>query len=209
MQKNLLIVFVKNIVLGKVKTRLAKTIGSNGALNVYIKLYDITERESLLVKKTDTHVYFSDVVINSKWKNAQKSVQQGADLGEKMMNAFKKGFEDGYQNIICIGSDLPEISSEIIENAFEKLNQTDLVFGPATDGGYYLLGMNKPLFYIFDNKPWSTNALLELTINEISNKQNTYTLLDVLNDIDTIEDLKTSILSKQFTEYYELSERNK
>ncbi len=209
MKKNALIVFAKNIVLGKVKTRLAKTIGDSGAFNVYVKLIEITERESQAVNSADVIVYFSDVVINGKWPNHQKFVQTGDDLGERMENAFLEAFTKGYEKVICIGSDLPEITSTLIEEAFAKLDTDDFVFGPAADGGYYLVGMNRPSqTYIFANKPWSTDQLLDLTLKEIKTQNQTYALKKVLNDIDTIDDLKNSILSKQFKQYHELLERN-
>ena len=172
-------------------------------------LYDITERESNKVKNADIQVYFSDVIINSKWPNSQRYVQSKGDLGQRMTQAFLKAFEDGYENVVCIGSDLPDMTSEIIEDAFLKLEKNDFVFGPASDGGYYLVGMNQPGTYIFKNKPWSTDQLLELTRSEIESQKQIYTLLDVLNDIDTIDDLKHSTLSEQFKQYYELPQRNK
>ncbi|MBL4604940.1 MAG: DUF2064 domain-containing protein, partial [Flavobacteriaceae bacterium] len=114
MSKSLLIVFVKNIILGKVKTRLAKTIGDEGAFNIYSEPFGITERESQIVD-VDKNIYFSDVIIPSKWEGDLKFVQEGENLGEKMKNAFQQGFDDGYENIILIGSDLPTISKEVIE----------------------------------------------------------------------------------------------
>lgn len=209
MNKNCLIVFAKNIVLGKVKTRLAKTIGDTGAVNVYIKLYNITEQASSNVKDTDIQIHFSDEILEGVWPNASKFVQSEGDLGQRMNHAFKNAFEQGYEKVICIGTDLPEMNTEIIEKAFKKLDQTDFVFGPAADGGYYLVGSNEPQSYIFQNKPWSTDGLLELTLNEITENKHTYTQLDILNDIDTVEDLEKSVLSEEFKHYYELLKRDK
>ncbi len=209
MKKNALIIFAKNIVLGKVKTRLAKTIGDTGAFNVYVKLFEITEKQSMKVKSADKHIYFSDVVINAKWKNCKKYVQEGDDLGMRMLNAFNNVFEQGYEKVVCIGSDLPELTADIIEQAFLKLETNDFVFGPAADGGYYLVGLkNSKQSYIFENKPWSTDRLLDITLKEIESNNHDHALLEVLNDVDTIDDLKNSILSKQFKHYHELLERN-
>ncbi|MFD2566454.1 TIGR04282 family arsenosugar biosynthesis glycosyltransferase [Pseudotenacibaculum haliotis] len=191
MNKNLLIVFVKNIILGKVKTRLAKTIGNVGAFQIYQELVAITERESKNVT-ADKHIYFSDVIIPSKWEGNEKFVQEGKDLGERMKNAFIEGFEKGYKNIIVIGSDLPNISKEVIERGFEELDSNDLVFGPADDGGYYLLGMSQLNTSVFDDKPWSQSALLDVTLQELSEQQKSVSLLETLNDIDTFEDLIAS-----------------
>lgn len=191
MSKTLLIVFVKNIILGKVKTRLAKTVGDNLAFDVYKELVDITENCSKKVN-ADKHIYFSDVVINGKWSNDLKFVQKGETLGDRMENAFNYGFTLGYQKIVLIGSDLPDISPKIIDDGFSSLEKTDTVFGPAEDGGYYLVGMRKQHNFIFKNKPWSESCLLEKTLNQLKEKDVGFVLLKTLNDIDTFEDLKTS-----------------
>lgn len=191
MSKNLLIVFVKNIILGKVKTRLAKTIGDVGAFNIYYELFSITERESKKVN-VDRHIYFSDVIIPSKWESDEKFVQEGNDLGEKMQNAFQQGFDKGYENIVLIGSDLPNISKDIIDNGFEELNNNNVVFGPAEDGGYYLIGMSRMNTSIFENKPWSQSELLDVTLNQLKKQKVSVGLIETLNDIDTFEDLIAS-----------------
>jgi hypothetical protein len=188
MSKNLLIVFVKNIILGKVKTRLAKTIGDVGAFNIYSELFAITERASQKVA-VDRHIYFSDVIIPSKWEKDQKFVQEGEDLGKRMQQAFEYGFENGYENIILIGSDLPNISEEIITSGFKQLENHEVVFGPAHDGGYYLIGLSAMNSSIFRNKPWSQSTLLDVTLQELSEQQASISLLKSLNDIDTFEDL--------------------
>lgn len=135
MEKQLLIVFAKNIVLGKVKTRLAKTQGDTFAFNVYRRLVEITERESLKVQNTDVHVYFSDVIVKSKWPNQEKFVQQGGDLGDRMKHAFEQGFSKGYTRIIGVGADLPDLSAEVMEEGLGALNNFDTVFGPSEDDG--------------------------------------------------------------------------
>ena len=193
MSKALLIVFVKNIILGKVKTRLAKTVGDNKAFEVYKQLVDITEECSKKVR-SDKHIYFSDVVINSLWIDELKFIQDGENLGDRMSNAFEYGFKKGYEKIVLIGSDLPDISPEIIDEGFGVLRNNDVVFGPAEDGGYYLIGMTKPHKFIFENKPWSESCLLETTLKELGKQGVGFSLLQTLNDIDTFEDLKSSKL---------------
>jgi rSAM/selenodomain-associated transferase 1 len=195
MTKELVIVFVKNIKLGKVKTRLAKTIGDQGAFEVYSALVKITENATEKVK-SDKRIYFSDAVVDSKWINDYKTVQNGHNLGERMKNAFLKGFEDGYDRIVLIGSDLPDINSSHIDNGLEGLKAHDIVFGPAEDGGYYLVGLSKMHAFIFENKPWSQSNLLQETLNELKENEIAFTTLDVLNDIDTFEDLKASSFYK-------------
>lgn len=191
MSKNLLIVFVKNIILGKVKTRLAKTIGDVGAFNIYYELFTITEKASQKVD-INRHIYFSDVIIPSKWEGDKKFVQEGEDLGIRMRNAFQNGFDEGYENVILIGSDLPNISKEIIDSGFESLTKNEIVFGPAEDGGYYLVGMSNMNRSIFEDKTWSQSELLTITLSQLKEQQQSVGLIETLNDIDTFEDLIAS-----------------
>jgi len=189
MSKKLLIVFVKNIKLGKVKTRLAKTIGNEAAFNIYKALVEVTE-EATNNLEFDKRIYFSDAVISEKWQDNFKAVQKGTDLGERMKNAIEDGFNDGYSHIALIGSDLPNISEKIIQDGFNELIKNEIVFGPAEDGGYYLVGMSKFHNFIFENKPWSESNLLDITLKEIHQKNIDVSLLETLNDIDTFEDLQ-------------------
>lgn len=202
--EKLLIVFVKNILLGKVKTRLAKTIGDFGAFEVYKELVDITESETARIEGVDVHIYFSDQVIESKWPGKEKFVQVGDDLGQRMKQAFERGFKAGYKRIIGVGSDLPDLSADIMEEGLEALVDDDTVFGPSEDGGYYLVGMNQMIASIFENKEWSTEGLLDATRKELSDEGYSIKLLTELNDIDNVEDLKASSVSNKFKHLYEL-----
>jgi rSAM/selenodomain-associated transferase 1 len=203
--EKLLIVFVKNIKLGKVKTRLAKTIGDDGAFEVYKELVSITEAETQRLAGVDIHIYFSDTIIDSKWPGIQKFVQVGQNLGARMQQAFQHGFESGYKRIIGVGSDLPDLNADIMNEGLDALIDTDTVFGPSEDGGYYLLGMNSLHNCIFENKSWSTESLISETTEELNNNNLSFKLLAELNDIDNIEDLKASSVSTKFKHLYELS----
>lgn len=203
MSENLLIVFAKNIVLGKVKTRLAKTVGDTAAFEVYKHLFNITQRESLKAKNCDLHIYYSDVVINSAWPNTEKFVQKGNDLGERMMNAFEDGFSKGYKRIIGVGSDLPDLSAEVMQLGLKALETNDTVFGPSEDGGYYLIGMRQSTPCIFQNKPWSTDQLLKITLAELAEKGYSTQQLITLNDVDDIDDLKASSIAADFKHLFE------
>lgn len=206
-EKNLLIVFVKNKVAGKVKTRLAKTIGSEAALHIYDALLSLTEKTSQKVA-VDRHIYFSEAIVPKGWEGDQKLVQQGADLGARMQGAFQYGFEQGFNKIILIGSDLPDITKENIDTGFENLQSKEVVFGPAEDGGYYLIGMTKMHEIIFKNKPWSQSRLLEVTLAQLKEKQTTVGLLETLNDIDTFDDLVASDFYKNNLKIQEISSTN-
>jgi len=189
MSNKLLIVFVKNIKMGKVKTRLAKTIGDASAFEIYKALVEITEKATTNLN-IDKRIYFSDVIIKTKWKGTPKFVQNGEDLGERMNNAFIDSFKDGYEHVVLIGTDLPTISEKIILKSFDELNTSEIVFGPAEDGGYYLVGMSTLNSFIFQNKSWSTSKLLSETLNEIQQNKIEVSMLETLNDIDTFEDLQ-------------------
>jgi rSAM/selenodomain-associated transferase 1 len=195
MTKELVIVFVRNIKLGKVKTRLAKIIGNQGAFEIYSELVKVTEKATQRIK-SDKRIYFSDSLENTKCQNNYKAVQKGKNLGERMKNAFQKGFDDGYERIVLIGSDLPDITASHIANGLQALKNHDTVFGPAEDGGYYLVGLSKMHTFIFENKPWSQSHLLTETLNELKNRNIPFDVLEILNDIDTFEDLEASSFYK-------------
>jgi len=190
MTKNLTIVFVRNPELGKVKTRLSKTIGDKYALNIYILLLKHTE--SVLQKvSSDKVVYYSEKIqSNDLWSNRcfQKKLQKGNDLGERMQHAFETAFKEGYEKVVIVGSDLFDLKAAHIENAFKALENHDLVIGPSLDGGYYLLGMKVLHPAVFKNKQWGTDSVLETTLKNLEQKN--VKLLEALNDIDTFDDLQ-------------------
>ena len=188
--KNLIITFTRNPELGKVKTRLAKTIGNPSALAIYKKLLKHTE--SVLKPLTcDKAVYYSvKIRVNDIWDSNmyQKHQQNGDDLGERMANAFKNGFKSDYQKIIIVGSDLYDLKTAHINQAFEALENNDVVLGPAEDGGYYLLGMKQFYPKLFQNKNWGTSSVLKDTLENL--EQENVFLLDTLNDIDVMDDIE-------------------
>ena len=202
MTKTLVIVFVKNIKLGKVKTRLAKTIGNQGAFEVYTELVKLTETATTSMQ-ADKRIYFSETILDDQWMGFSKYAQEGEDLGARMKNAFQKGFNDGYERIVLIGSDLPDITSAHINAGLEALQHSPVVFGPAVDGGYYLIGLSKLQNSVFNDKPWSASHLLEVTLDELKTLEVPFELLDTLNDIDTFEDLTASSFYKNNIELQE------
>lgn len=190
MNKRLLLIFTRNPELGKVKTRLAKTIGDAKALDIYHFLLEHTRQVTSKVNAEKRVCYSEDISQHDLWDSEeyQKVSQVGKDLGERMLNAFKQGFDDGYTSIVIIGSDLYDLETDRIEQAFLRLEDHDLVIGPAEDGGYYLLGMKENHPKLFSNKDWGTHTVLNKTLEDIPDKK--VHLLDELNDIDTWEDIK-------------------
>ena len=190
MSKNLLIVFTRNPELGKVKTRLAKTVGNAIALKIYTFLLERT-RDIAVQVSADKAVYYSvKVRENDIWdaNNFQKHQQVGEDLGIRMLHAFKNGFKAGYEKVMIIGSDLYDLTAETIENAFIALEDNEVVIGPAEDGGYYLLGMNSLEEKVFKNKKWGTETVRKNTLEELKDKK--VFLLGELNDVDVFEDIE-------------------
>jgi rSAM/selenodomain-associated transferase 1 len=191
MTKDLLIVFVKTPALGKVKTRLARTIGNEAALDVYLQLIEHTERVTSGLNM-DQHIYYSQNLSEDYWLNVYTTTQNGADLGERMLNAFEDGFNKAYDKIVLIGSDLPDLNQMLINEAFSLMDKKEVVLGPALDGGYYLIGMNKLIPQMFLDKPWSTPLLMEMTMKDLNMRGYSVSTLQTLNDIDTYEDLINS-----------------
>ena len=190
MPKNLLLVFTRNPELGKVKTRLAKTVGNATALKIYIFLLERT-RDIAVKVSADKAVYYSvKVRENDIWDASifQKHQQVGEDLGIRMLHAFKNGFKAGYEKVMIIGSDLYDLTAETIENAFIALENNEVVIGPAEDGGYYLLGMNSLEEKVFKNKDWGTETVRKDTLEDLKDKK--VFLLGELNDVDVFEDIE-------------------
>jgi len=199
MMKDALIIFTKNHEAGKVKTRLAATLGNEAALSIYVQLLSHTVSITNYLP-VDKFVFYSGHILQEDiWSNKHffKQVQAGSDLGERMKNAFAATFQKGYDKIVIIGTDCPDLNAGIIMNAFAYLNSHDVVIGPAEDGGYYLLGMKQLYSELFENIIWSTNTVLNETQMKCTALQLNYCLLPVLKDIDEEKDLQTFNLQRQ------------
>lgn len=192
--KNAVIVFQKNLQKGKVKTRLAKTMGDEEALEIYKSLIKITYHQLSKLKDADILIYLSEYVeelpFDIMGKNYQIFAQNGSDLGQRMRNAFDETFAKGYQKCLIIGTDCPEIGMQELQKAYDHLATCDVVFGPAKDGGYYLLGKKTPIPLLLDGIKWSTDEVLSKSIEKVENEKLTYALLSTLGDIDTENDWK-------------------
>jgi rSAM/selenodomain-associated transferase 1 len=190
MNKNALIIFAKNLVYGKVKTRLAESIGNDAAFNIYKALLNHTRSVADFIN-ADKMVFYSDEIEhNDEWNNDySKAIQFGKDLGERMKNAFEGSFKNDCNSAVIIGTDCPSLTVQLIEDAFEILNQRDVVIGPAYDGGYYLIGMKKLHQYLFENIHWSTPDVLNETLFACDKNSLNYFLLPTLPDIDEEKDL--------------------
>ncbi|GAB5410121.1 MAG: TIGR04282 family arsenosugar biosynthesis glycosyltransferase [Balneolaceae bacterium] len=188
---NTLKIFVKNPEIGKVKTRLAATVGDKEALKVYYSLLSYT-KELVLKVEAEKEVWYSEFIDTSDlWNNEgfTKKKQEGEDLGARMKKAFQDSFlKDEQAHVILIGSDCAELEEDHLKNAFEHLRDTDVVIGPAKDGGYYLVGMSKFLPELFEGVRWSTSEVLQQTMEKIKRLSVSYYLLEALNDVDNSQD---------------------
>ncbi|MGH7239774.1 MAG: TIGR04282 family arsenosugar biosynthesis glycosyltransferase [Candidatus Saccharimonadales bacterium] len=198
-----LIIFVKNPVKGKVKSRLARTIGEENALVVYQHLLEYTKKITAGLE-CDNFIFYDDFIhAEDLWpiKTYHKYLQQGNDLGERMRHAFQMIFDLEYKAAVIIGSDCYELKTSDIEAAFELLEEqdrqykNDVVIGPAKDGGYYLLAMRKFVRHIFRGIAWSTPDVLIKTLQILQHQHTPYMLLPTLSDIDTELDLPDELKS--------------
>ena len=196
--KNLLIIFTKNPELGKCKTRLAKSIGDISALEVYKKLLQHTAKVTQDLSADKVVFYNIEPIDQDDFSSTyfSKKTQRGDDLGEKMSNAFQEGFQNNYEKVVIIGSDLYDLQTRDIDEAFLQLTHNDYVIGPAKDGGYYLLGMKKFTPEVFQEINWSTATVLKETLHILKNKK--VALLTQKNDIDTIDDIKNIEVFQQY-----------
>ncbi len=188
MKKPLLLVFCKNPSLGKVKTRLAKTIGDEKALQIYNAL--LAKTAAVLKELSmDIFLYYSDQIEEKDLFSGlvtQKKRQKGKDLGERMANAFQDNFST-HDAIVVIGTDLWTLEKNDIFAAFKALETQTAVIGPSSDGGYYLLGLKKYVPQVFQDKAWGTSSVLPHTINDLNAYG--YHLIQEKNDVDTFSDL--------------------
>jgi len=190
--KTVLLVFAKAPITGEVKTRLGEKIGMEASKWVYEKLLLRTSQISKK-SKLKTVVFYNKITEgkNPYFRHAKDhKVQSGSDLGEKMQAAFLWAFDQGYQKVLLIGSDLWSLHESTLLEAERALDQHDIVIGPSYDGGYYLLGMKKMNTEIFKDIPWSTPQVFRKTILKIYEKSIHH--LEIANDVDNLEDLKAN-----------------
>lgn len=190
-----LLFFVKKPERGKVKSRLAAVIGGDSAVRLYKNL--VAQMLSTLREGTfPLYICFFP-------KNAQKPIknwlgreycylpQNGTDLGERMRNGFMEAFEMGFKRVVLIGSDIPDLPLELIEEAFTSLHKNDVVIGPAFDGGYYLIGFKDKTFspQVFEGIAWGTQNVFDETMKKLKRFRRVVHTLPYQRDIDTVEDL--------------------
>jgi rSAM/selenodomain-associated transferase 1 len=194
-----LLFFIKNPEKGKVKTRLASTVGDEIAVKQYRRFL----LEMLSTLNRGTFLFYLCFQPEDSLNDLKRWLgddylyipQQGEDLGEKMKNGFIDAFAMNFKRVVLIGSDIPELPLEFIEEAFTSLRDKDVVIGPSFDGGYYLIGFKDKNFShrLFKGIPWSTKRVFEETMKVLKQEGLTVHTLQPLRDIDTIDDLRNLV----------------
>jgi rSAM/selenodomain-associated transferase 2/rSAM/selenodomain-associated transferase 1 len=193
-----LILFTRYPLPGHVKSRLIHALGAKGAAALHRRLVLRTLRaafEACQGVSADFEVRFDGGTEQamSHWlgDNARFVPQGPGDLGNRMAGAFEESFRTGSTATVIIGSDCPGLSPIVITEAFARLTETPAVLGPALDGGYYLVGLNRPMPELFRGIPWGTDRVLADSLAVLQRQGCKPALLSPLADIDRPEDLPT------------------
>jgi rSAM/selenodomain-associated transferase 1 len=190
-----LLIFTRYPEIGKTKTRLIPLLGAKGAADLHRTL---TEQTVSMVKqqqqtaqiKITIHFSGGNHALMQNWlgTDLEYCPQSHGDLGQKMQQAVLRSFSQGASRVIIIGTDCPDLTGDILETAFQSLENVDIAIGPAQDGGYYLLGLRYPIPELFDHIDWGTERVLTQTQTHIAQKHYKTYYLPVLRDIDRPED---------------------
>lgn len=184
-------VFTRDLVAGRVKTRIGRVLGDDVALDVHRRLCLHTRR--ILEQVSADKWLCIDQHPEGEWLWGEGvfrlMIQQGNDLGARMSNAFQQAFQSGYRNVLIIGTDCPGLTPALLNEAISGLSDVPAVVGPAADGGYYLLALTGPVPELFTGKAWGTDGVFAATIADLQNLGLRYFLLPVLPDVDTPADL--------------------
>ena len=189
-----LILFAKDPVAGQVKTRLSSLLDNSTTLSLYHhflrdsieRVCSVAEVDRFIGIASDPQTsYFEDV---SRSHSVQLFVQEGDNLGERMRRAFEDRFKEGYERVVIIGADSPTLPTAYIEQALQS--QKEVVIGPSTDGGYYLIGMLGKVTDVFEGVSWGTDQVLSETLKVLKDQRAEAELLPVWYDVDLPEDLR-------------------
>lgn len=189
-----LLVFAKEPTPGKVKTRLAREVGGEAAANIY-RLLGRAVVDQVREGGYRTVVCFDPPGSLGRiedWLDPQGlefRAQGEGDLGDRLAVAFREAFTVA-SRVIAIGTDAPGVDAKVVEEAFRRLDEADLVLGPARDGGYYLVGLQRHRTELFLGIPWSTERVLEVTKAKAQALGLKTALLPVRSDVDTLNDWK-------------------
>lgn len=185
------VLFVRAPRHGTVKTRLARSLGDDATLDAYRTLLTVTCKALRELNHVELRVTPDDGLRElESWRAPGWTLapQGTGSLGERLAAAVEIHFRNGATSVVIIGSDCPEITAEDIRAAHQALATSDVVLGPASDGGYWLIGLRRPTVGVFDNIAWSTESVLQQTLERAASLGLSVATLRTLDDIDTHED---------------------
>jgi len=193
---NRLIIFTRYPEPGKTKTRLIPALGPEGAVDLHRQMVDSTltwarQLKSNSVVSLEVCYEGGDERLVRQWLGPDIPCcpQRNGDLGARMAQAFHEAFSVGMARVIIVGTDCPGLTGDLVRTAFEALSDNDVVLGPAKDGGYYLIGLRKPVPHLFGGIPWGTGDVLPKTLRFAADLNLQVYLLEALDDVDRPEDL--------------------
>lgn len=190
--ETIVIVFCRAPIPGKVKTRLAAGVGAFAASEIYKATaeYVVWNVRSAGLPVAIFVAENEHAERVQSWLGGEQHSQHGVDLGDRMEHAVREMSRHGYQRFIIVGTDVPFLEAIHIRGAASALSQHDVVFGPAHDGGYYIIGMNGVKTELFREIPWSTPEVLNRSREVCELHQWRTFMLPTVRDLDTVDDLK-------------------
>jgi hypothetical protein len=199
-----LVIFAKAPIPGEVKTRLCPPLTPDEAATLHGSfVLDMLERTKVAVAKLQLpfHRFLacapSSALAFFKIMEERQGIrlldQVGEDLGERMHRTCVDLFAKGYEQVIIVGTDIPTLPLSVYQEAFAMLGRSNVVLGPALDGGYYLIGLSQPAEKLFAGVPWSTDRVLAVTQQQAKTLGLSVGLTTAWRDVDTIADLQALI----------------
>jgi uncharacterized protein len=189
-----IVIFAKAPVPGRVKTRLIPALGAAGAARLARRMLDLALEQALAADVGPVELCMSPAPGSAEWTaiplpaEIGTSDQGGGDLGERMARAARRVIENG-EAVLLIGTDCPDLSTTRLREAASRLADHDAVLHPAADGGYPLLGLNRFNASLFEDMPWSTSAVADMTLARLAALGWRVWLGETLRDIDEPGDL--------------------
>jgi rSAM/selenodomain-associated transferase 1 len=189
-----LVIFAREPVPGRVKTRLAEGLGAGPAAAAYGALLDHT---LAVARRSEVELLIALAEVpDPRWRpsiGCRVEIQGRGDLGSRMAECFRRRFTEGSERAVIVGSDIGRLRAAHITAAFAALDHRPVVLGPADDGGYWLVGQQSPGMDLFSGIPWSRPETLAATRDRLLALGVEWSELETLPDIDTVEDLQKAI----------------
>lgn len=198
-----LAIFAKQPVAGRVKTRMCPPLSPSDAAELYRRMLADTLARVTSLREVEILLFFdpsggTEDYFRGKWPDVTLFPQEGDGLGARLENAFRRVFSAGFTVAAAMGTDSPDLPLSRVEEAFRYLEQgtADVVFGPTTDGGYYLVAMGRLHPELFRSIPWSTGQVLAESLARAEAASLLTSLLPRWEDVDTIRELRRFLLRK-------------